>query len=61
MGCNLAHEYNPHPYTEWFIDKFGLDAYKALLKKSNVVKPKSDKELRELLETLTKQYEQLNN
>jgi len=51
-SCNLRHEYDPHLMTSWFIDWCGLDAYKALVKRSNKVSRKSDKELKELLEEL---------
>jgi hypothetical protein len=34
-SCNLSHEYNPHPYTEWFITTKGLQTYKELIRESN--------------------------
>lgn len=34
-NCNLSHEYNPHPYIEWFITRFGLQTYKDLIRESN--------------------------
>jgi hypothetical protein len=29
-GCNMSHEYNPHPYVVAFIKKYGAEAYAAL-------------------------------
>ena len=58
-SCNLSHEYNPHPYTLWYIKKFGKDKYEALVKKSNTSVKFSDKDLRELLANLQQQYETL--
>lgn len=38
-SCNLLHEFTPHRYTQWFIDKFGISEYKRLCDDSeNVVK-----------------------
>jgi 5-methylcytosine-specific restriction endonuclease McrA len=59
MGCNLSHEYNPHPFTLWYIKKFGKDKYEQLVKKSNKSKKFSDTELRALLQNLQKRYEEL--
>ena len=29
-GCNMYHEHNPHRFTSWFIQKFGLSKYEML-------------------------------
>jgi hypothetical protein len=29
-SCNLTHEYDPGPFTIWFIKKHGQDAYEEL-------------------------------
>ncbi len=41
-GCNMSHEYDPQPFTSWFIHKFGLEAYDELHAKSK----KTAKELK---------------
>ncbi len=51
-GCNYRHEFDPHPFTSWFIDWCGLPAYNTLVKQSNDFRRRSDKELKELLEKL---------
>lgn len=33
-GCNLRHEYDPHPYTMKFINLYGLERYQALYERA---------------------------
>ena len=30
LGCNFRHEFDPYPYTHWFLTKYGQDAYDRL-------------------------------
>jgi hypothetical protein len=56
-NCNLSHEYNPHPFTQWFIERFGLQAYKDLNRESNRDDKRfSDLDLKNKLEYLTNLY-----
>jgi hypothetical protein len=51
-SCNLRHEYDPYPYTRWFIEKYGIDKYDSLHRQ--FVTPRQFKtfELEELYEKL---------
>ncbi len=51
-SCNFIHEFNPHIFTNWYINKFGVKQYQALVKLSNQVKPKHITELEKLLTEL---------
>jgi len=53
-NCNYSHESNPHPFTSWFIHKFGLEAYDGLILKHKTIKKFSDSDIA----TLTLEYEQ---
>lgn len=44
-GCNLTHEHNSHIFTDWYIRKFGLNAYQNLILESNQTKKFSDLDL----------------
>jgi hypothetical protein len=56
-SCNLSHEYNPHPYTQWFIERYGLQSYKDLIRESNNDGMRfSDLDLKNKLEYLTNTY-----
>lgn len=48
-SCNYYHEFNPHTYTNWFIDKYGLKKYKELNREFHKVKKWTDKELEDLI------------
>jgi len=57
---NYLHEYDPAPYTTWFIKKYGMNAYETLHLKFATTHKYSDAQLVELLEELQKvlkQYE----
>ena len=53
-SCNLRHEYNPHIYTNAFIDHYGLKIYKQLYKRHAEIKKWSNRELQELLDRFIK-------
>jgi len=55
-GHNMAHEYNPHPYTLWWIRKYGLDAYKDLVRRSNVIVKRYDRDLKDQIIYLERTY-----
>lgn len=55
-SCNLSHEYNPHPYTAWWITRYGLGAYKELVRRSNVIVKRYDRDLRDEINYLEKTY-----
>lgn len=56
LGCNMRHEFDPYPYTRWFIGKFGLEKYDELYKKHRTVKKWKDWELQDLLDGLKLDY-----
>lgn len=37
-SCNFTHEFRPERYTEWWIKKYGLEAYKELVAQSKLTK-----------------------
>ena len=47
-GCNKRHEFQPEIFTSMWIDENGIDAYQALVKKSNTPVKISDRELTEI-------------
>jgi len=51
-GCNLRHEYDPHPYTVWYIQTFGLAAYTSLYHRAETPRKWKLHELQELLNRL---------
>lgn len=58
--CNLLHEYNPHIYTSWFIDRFGLPEYRALLAR-DVPRKIGEEEMSNILESVTLFYDKLQS
>jgi hypothetical protein len=56
--CNYRHEYDPAPYTAWYIKKYGLEAYEALSRR-RVSKPWKQWELEEIRERLEKELEEI--
>lgn len=36
-SCNMIHEFNPHIYTKWFIDKYGYEKYNELFERHNLI------------------------
>lgn len=56
-SCNLLHEFQPERYTSWFIDRFGVGEYAALVDASESVTKLSIDDLMELRTQLTAIYE----
>lgn len=52
-GCNYAHEYNPHPATLYWIQKYSQQAYEDLVLKSNQIAKFSNEQLEEMIERFT--------
>lgn len=52
-GCNYTHEFNPHIYVNWFIGKYGLKKYQALIAESNQIKKFTDSDLETLINKYT--------
>lgn len=48
--CNSLHRWDTHPYTRWFIGKYGLEAYDELHRKHRQIKQFSNPDLQELIE-----------
>jgi len=55
VSCNLKHEYRPEIFTKIYIEKYGLEKYQNLVKKSKETKKISNTELEKLLIELKKQ------
>jgi len=49
-GCNLRHEHQPEHFTNWFIQKFGADAYSDLVARSNKIHKWTEWDLKVLLD-----------
>jgi hypothetical protein len=49
-GCNLLHEFRPERFTLWFLDKYGLEAYRSLCEDSKIQRKISNSDLREMTE-----------
>lgn len=52
-GCNFYHEHNPHPYTHWFIQRYGLPEYESLYARSEAIGKFTLDELETMLIELT--------
>lgn len=59
VGCNMRHEHDPYPYTEWFRRKFGDEAYHALYQEFHKPVKFSDMELKAMLADYQKVYKRL--
>lgn len=53
-SCNLLHNYKPEIYTQWFLEKWGVETYTALVFEARGVGKYQEYELIELLEQLRK-------
>lgn len=58
-SCNLSHEYDPYPFTRWYLDNFGEKKYDEL--HTRHVTPRIFKtwQLVELCEEIQKEYDKL--
>lgn len=56
-GANIRHEYDPNPYTSWYIRQHGLEAYEALVRDSNRIAKFSNDQLRGILADLKSKME----
>ncbi|KWX84299.1 hypothetical protein AXF24_13140 [Streptococcus pneumoniae] len=45
MGENMSHEYDPYPYTRWYIEKFGIEKYDELHRRHKQVSKLKDADL----------------
>lgn len=55
-GCNFSHEFNPHPFTLWYIKQFGQERYEKLVTKSWQIVKYSNADLTEKLDDLKKVF-----
>lgn len=53
-SCNLLHEHVPHRYTNWFLDKFGIQHYERLCQDAEQADKMQLYELQELYEQMKK-------
>jgi hypothetical protein len=53
LSDNLTHEFDPHPYTRWYISRFGLEAYDELHRRYRAPVKLKDWELEEKLVHIT--------
>lgn len=51
--CNYRHEFDPYPYTAWFLDKYGREAYDELHFRHRTIRKFSRTDLMELIEKYT--------
>ena len=51
-SCNLKHEYDPYPYTEWYRNKFGQDKYDQLHRRYKTVRKFTNADLQDLILTI---------
>lgn len=49
-GCNMRHEFQPEIFTDWWIKQNGIEAYHALVLKSNTPRKFPIHEIREIAE-----------
>lgn len=50
-SCNYKHELDSYPYTKWFLEKYGMDAYDELHLRYATPRKFKDWELEEMLVT----------
>ena len=58
-SCNFTHEFRPERYTEWWIKKYGLDAYEELVAQSKLTKKWTIEELENIKINLKEILEEL--
>jgi hypothetical protein len=57
--CNYRHEFDPGPFTSWYIRKFGIEKYDEISRR-RVSKPWKDWEIQEIYDNVKKKLEELN-
>ena len=60
-GHNYSHEFNPHPFTVYFLNRFGAQAYKSLVRQSNSPRKLTDKELQQMIAEFENKLSESNN
>lgn len=58
-SCNYLHEYRPERYTQWWINKYGLEAYENIVAKSKEIKHFTEEELESLIQTMQQLIKEL--
>ena len=58
-GCNYRHEYDPYPYTNWFIEKFGKERWDEVHRDFKGSKRYSNSQLQELYDEIKELHDQL--
>lgn len=58
-GCNLSHEYNTFPLTNYFLNQFGQGLYQEMYRDWHAVKKFTNKELESLYLELQELYKLL--
>lgn len=48
-GCNLRHEHDPYPLTNYFLKRFGQDKYDELYRRHKKIKKHTDQDLQKLI------------
>ena len=55
-GCNLRHEYDFYPYSNWYIKKFGQEQYDLLYAEYRTVSKHSTSELEFMFEEMKREH-----
>jgi hypothetical protein len=58
-GENMRHEYQPEIYTDWWIRKYGEEAYHALVLKSNTPVKLTTQDILDIAEYYKEKYKEL--
>ena len=54
VGCNMLHEWRPHLFTDWYIQRFGVETYHQLVIDSKKLSKFTRSDLVEIEERFTK-------
>ena len=57
FGCNYKNEFNPHPFVQWYLKKYGQDEYDKLLFKSNQIAKFDRSDLEDLYKDIKSRIE----
>lgn len=58
---NFRHEFDPHDYTFWYINKFGIDKYDELHRRHKTVLKLKDFQLQEMLDDINSKIKLLKS